>query len=186
METYIALLRGINVSGQNKIRMADLRSCLTELGCRDVQTYIQSGNAIFRHEKMERGAMGKKIEQKILEKYGFHVSAIVMTPSGLESVISGNPYRDNPDKNPDCLYVTFLSAPPGPASIVKLESIESGPEEFSMDGRTIYLFLPHGYGRAKMNNVFLENKLNLRATTRNWKTVNKLAELTNENQAKNT
>lgn len=177
METYIALLRGINISGQKLIKMADLKAHLSELKFTDVQTYIQSGNVIFKYENKTLEYLGNKIEQKILEKYGFEVTTIVKTPSELQSVIEQTPFLKDQKKDPNRIYITFLSEIPSSINIKKLENIDHSPEEFILKEKTIYFYSPNGYGRAKMNNNFFENKLKLKATTRNLKTVNKLLEI---------
>jgi len=180
METYIAILRGINVSGQKSIKMADLKTHLEEMGYHKVETYIQSGNVVFDHETSPPQDLAKDIEEKIFEKYGFQVPTIVKLPSELEHTLGHNPFLQDPRKDPNRMYVTFLSEAPSSISMAKVENIDHSPEEFVLDGANIYLFAPLGYGRAKMNNNFFENKLKVAATTRNWKTVNKLAEMAKE------
>ncbi len=177
MKTYIALLRGINIVGHKKIKMADLKKYIEELKFSDVKTYIQSGNIIFAYENISIKDLEKNINKKILEKYGFEVTTLVITPTELREVIAKNPFSN---KDLTRVYVTFLSEVPSPNDIEKLKNIDYSPEEFRLEGKTIYFFSPHGYGKAKMNNNFFENKLNVKATSRNWKTVNKLLELANE------
>ncbi len=179
MEIYIAILRGINVSGQKKIKMADLKAHLEELNFKNVQTYIQSGNVIFEHEAASPESLENEIEKKIFEKYGFRVPIIIKTPPELEYVLNNNPFLNDPDKASDRLYVTFLADAPSTINIGKLENTDHSPEEYVLDGRNIYFFSPGGYGRAKMNNNFFENKLKVNATTRNWRTINKLVEIAN-------
>ena len=180
METYIAILRGINVSGQKKIKMADLKAHLKELNFKNVRTYIQSGNVIFEHKETTPESLENEIEKKISEKYGFQVPTIIISPSELEYVLNNNPFLNDPNKASDRLYVTFLSAIPSSINIGKLKNIDHSPEEYILDGKNIYFFSPSSYGKAKMNNNFFENKLKTAATTRNWKTVNKLLEISNE------
>ena len=182
METYIAILRGINVSGQKSIKMADLKAHMEEMGYHKVETYIQSGNVVFDHETSPPQDLAKDIEEKILEKYGFQVPAIVILPYELEHVLSHNPFIQDPNKDPDRMYFTILSEIPLASNLAKLDNVDypPPPEEFVLDGKTIYFFSPLGYGRAKMNNNFFENKLKVFATTRNWKTVNKLVEIAKE------
>jgi uncharacterized protein (DUF1697 family) len=177
METYIAMLRGINVSGQKKIKMADFTKHLQELNFNDVQTYIQSGNAVFKYKKSTPKSLENKIAKKILEEYGFKVSVIVKIPDELTEVLENNPFTK--DKNLNRLYVTFLYDEPTADNIKKLKSFDYRPEEYFLIGKIIYGYSPHEYGKAKMNNNFFENKLKVAATTRNWKTVNKLAEMAN-------
>ena len=169
------MLRGINVSSQKKIKMADFKINLQELNFTDVQTYIQSGNAVFKYKKIASKALENKIAKKIFEEYGFEVSVIVKSPDELKDVIKNNPFIK--DKELNRLYVTFLSDEPTSDNLEKLKGIDYRPEEYVLKGKMIYGYAPHGYGKAKMSNNFFENKLKVAATTRNWKTVNKLAEM---------
>ena len=177
METYIALLRGINVSGQKKIKMTDFKNHLQELNFGDVQTYIQSGNAVFKNKKTTLKVLETRITQKISEEYGFQVSVIVKSREELTDILENNPFLK--DKDTSRLYVTFLSEEPSSVNLEKLKGIDHSPEEYVLKETTIYLYSPHGYGRAKTNNNFFENKLKVAATIRNWKTVNKLVEMSN-------
>jgi uncharacterized protein (DUF1697 family) len=179
MNKYIAILRGINVSGQKKIKMADLKSHLSELNFKNIQTYIQSGNIIFEYESDDIIFLEDAIKSKINEKYGFEVPTIVITQNEIEYVLANNPFINEQGKDPERIYVTFLSDFPSITNIEKLENFNYSPEEYILDGKIIYFFSPHGYGKAKMNNNFFENKLKVEATTRNWKTVNKLFEMMN-------
>ena len=174
METYIALLRGINVSGQKKIKMVELKDHLAELSLENVRTYVQSGNVLFQHERTDPADLAELIKQKILQKYGFEVVVFVKTVDDLVTILDHNPFQD---KDLTRLYMTFLSQEPDPTLLQKLKTIDHHPEEFVLRGKDVYFFSPHGYGKAKMNNNFFENKLKVAATTRNWKTVNKLVEL---------
>jgi uncharacterized protein (DUF1697 family) len=177
METYIAMLRGINVSGQKIIKMADFKNHLQELNFIDVQTYIQSGNAVFKNKKTSPKALEKKITKKILEEYGFEVSVIVKSPNELTEIIKKNPFTKDEDLSRLC--VIFLSDEPTSENLKKLKGIDHSPEEYVLRGKTIYFYSPHGFGKAKMSNNFFENKLKVSATTRNWKTVNRLADMVN-------
>ncbi|MBN4062481.1 MAG: hypothetical protein COA57_06240 [Flavobacteriales bacterium] len=181
METYIAMLRGINVSGQKKIKMADLKAHFEQLNFKNVQTYIQSGNVIFNNKKSAAAMLEKAIEQKILKEYGFRVPVIVKSPNELRYVLANNSFLNDQSKDKSRLYVTFLAEEPAVVHVEKLKSIDHSPEAYILDVQHIYFFSPHGYGRAKMNNNFFENKLKVAATTRNWKTVNKLSEMANGN-----
>ena len=180
MKTYIALLRGINVSGRKKIKMADLRAHLQELHFQNIRTYVQSGNVIF--ESMESSPVGvaAMVEKKIQEKYGFDVVALVKMRQELVQVLENNPFLKDRQEDTSRLYVTFLAEHPSRECLKKLEEINYSPEEFILDGKDIYFFSPLGYGKAKMNNNFFEQKLKVAATTRNWNTINKLVDLAGE------
>ena len=176
MTKFIALLRGINVSGQKQIKMPDLKSLFEESGFQNIETYIQSGNVIFTSKEKLPEKLEQKISLAIKRKFGFDVQIIVLTPEEIEYVLNNNPFLKK-KKDTEKLYVTFLSENPSADNIKKLKDVDYSPEEFIMDGSYIYLFVPNGYGNSKLNNNLFESKLKVFGTTRNWKTVNKLFEL---------
>jgi len=179
MNTYIAMLRGINVSGQKKIKMADLKAYMEDLGFNRVETYIQSGNIIFETPLKNVIEIELIIQQKIANEYGFEVPTLVKTLEEMEYAIAHNPYQSHPDKEIDRTYVTFLGEYPEASKVESWKNLAAKymPEEYILDVKNIYFYSPNSYGKAKMNNNFFENKLKVMATTRNWKTVNKLAEM---------
>jgi uncharacterized protein (DUF1697 family) len=178
MQTFISILRGINVSGQKKILMADLKALYEGLQFKEVTTYIQSGNVIFKSDsKLSDAALAQKIEAAILKKYSFSVPIIVRNISQLENIISANPFLKEKNTDVEKLHVTFLSAVPGEAATDAIKSLNYPPDQFSIAGQEVFLYTPGGYGETKLSNKFFENKLKVTATTRNWKTVNKLLEI---------
>ena len=181
METCISILRGINVSGQKKILMADLRTLYENLHFENVKTYIQSGNVVFKsEEKLEGADTSKKIEEAILKKYGFNVPVIIRSLLEINKVIDSNPFLSEKDINLKKLHVTFLSEIPSKEKLQDLKSVDFSPDEFAIKGKEIYLHIPVSYGETKLSNSFFEKKLKVTATTRNWNTVNKLAEMGSE------
>ena len=180
MKTYIALLRGINVSGQKKIRMADLKAHLEELGHMGIQTYIQSGNIIFKSTGGTPVQLAQKIQQKLHDKYRFDVPTLVLFPQELLRIIHNNPYAMEQGTITDRLYVTFLFNTPRADLSRKLSEQKKHNEHFVHDEKIIFLHYPDGYGKAVMNNNAFEKILQVEATTRNWKTVNKLCEMTKD------
>jgi len=176
MKKFIALLRGINVSGQKKIKMSDLKSLFEEIGFQNVETYIQSGNVIFSSKENSGEKLKSKISSGIKRKFGFDVQIVILAPKEIEYTFKNNPFIKK-KKEIERLYVTFLSNTPSKENIQKLNSIDYSPEEYIIDEKLIYLFLPNGAGNAKLSNNLFENKLKLNATTRNWKTVKTLSEL---------
>ena len=178
MKKYIALLRGINVSGQKKIKMTELKSLFEKMDFQNVGTYIQSGNIIFSSKEISAKSLESKISLGIKKKFGFDVQTIIITPKEINDVLKNNPFIRQ-KKNIERLYVTFLSDQPSKESIQKLNLNDFSPEEYHIVGNQIYLHLPNGAGKAKLNNNFFENKLNIKASTRNWKTVKTLSELAN-------
>ena len=174
MNTYIAILRGINVSGQKKIKMADLKQYVEEAGLEQVRTYIQSGNIVFTSSSNSAEAHKATIENVILKRYAFEVPTLIKTSSQLEYVLKKNPFLKNPANDVDRMYITFLANVPDADRARALEEYDFPPEEYVLDGDIIFGYSPLGYGKARMNNNFFEHKLKVIATTRNWKTVNVL------------
>lgn len=179
MSTYIALLRGINVSGQKLIKMTELKELFEKQGFQNVLTYIQSGNVIFYSKEKSSDKIKKIISNSIKQEFGFDVGVLVITPDIIEYVLKNNPFIKK-KKEVDKLYVTFLSEQPSAANVKKLNSTNYSPEEYIINGKLVYLYVPNGYGKTKLNNNLFENKLKVEATTRNWKTINKLWELSNK------
>lgn len=179
MYKIIALLRGINVGGQKKIKMADLKSLLEETGFKNVSTYIQSGNILFKSSEKHSTMLKSKISSAIKKRYGFEVQVIVISPEYLNKILNNNPFIKQ-KIDTESVYVTFLSDKPSIDNIKKFDAVNYSPEEYFIDQKIIYLYTPRGYGKAKLNNNLFEKKLKVYATTRNWKTVNTLFALTME------
>jgi uncharacterized protein (DUF1697 family) len=174
METYISILRGINVGGNKKILMEDLKNLYIELNFKNIKTYIQSGNVIFDYEKTIPNQLIKKIEDKIYEKFKFQVPVIILSGFELQEIINNNPFLIENNIDVEKLHVTFLSDKP---EIIKMEEIkkyEYKPDRFFCSDKTVYVYCPNGYGNTKLNNTFFESKLKVKATTRNLKTVQEL------------
>ena len=176
--TYISLLRGINVSGQKKIIMKDLKALYESLGFANVVTYIQSGNVIFESDADEQTLI-KKIEETISKKYGFDVPVQVRSAREFKNSIEACPF-DELDlvEEGTRVMVTFLASVPSSEYVAKLMTYVKEPERLVCMGRVVYLHCPNGYGKTKLSNVFIENKLKVKATTRNWKSVCKLWDIT--------
>lgn len=184
MQTIISMLRGINVSGQKKVPMKELKALYEGLGFADVSTYIQSGNVIFRTAEKKTDTLPKKIENAIRDHFGFDVSVIHRTPKELDDVLKKNPYLQEKDLQPEKLYVSFLAGVPLPEHIEKALTYQTQADRFTVIDREVYLYLPDGYGQTKLHNNFMESKLKITATTRNWKTVNELFTLGTAAQTK--
>lgn len=177
MPTFISLLRGINVSGQKLIKMNALKTMYRQLDFQNVETYLQSGNVIFRDEKSDPADLAAAISSKIQEQFGFEVPVIVFSVDDLKSIIEANPFNDDLRMDRQFLHVTFLAADPKNIDFEFIESKKSPGEEIVLIKKAVYLYCPHGYGRTKLTNNFLETKLRVGATTRNWKTVNELLKI---------
>lgn len=178
MQTFIAILRGINVGGHKKVPMRELKEMCDSLGFRNVITYIQSGNVVFRSAKELTGELlSEKISEAILIKFGFEVPVICRTMDEWNEPIENNPFLSLPGINSSFLYVTFLEKVPAENLVAAFTNIDFSPEKFFIRGKDVYLYCPDGYGNAQLNNTFIENRLGVMATTRNWKTVVTLGEL---------
>ena len=177
METYISILRGINVSGQKKIQMTDRKKLYEDLKFKNVTTYIQSGNVIFKATKQKDEAIAKKIEDAISAKYNFHVPVIIRRVEEIKNTLAVNPLLKESNIDIEKLHVTFLEEVPDKTKVEAIKNVEYSPDKFIILSKEIFLYCPNGYGNTKLTNNFFENKLKVRATTRNWKTVNKLLEI---------
>jgi len=176
--TYISILRGINVSGQKKIKMLELKALFESLGFQNVITYIQSGNVIFDVDDNDKTHVKTIIEELIVKRFSFHVPVIMRTKKEFENLIKACPFHPvDSDKDGTKVLVTFLDTQPVKDKLKNLLSHVVLPEKLVHKGNEIYLHCPNGYGKSKLSNTFIENKLKVDATTRNWKSVLKLSEL---------
>lgn len=177
MPVYISMLRGVNVGPHNRMRMDQLRTSFEALGFEQVHTYVQSGNAIFKTTKKSPLALSKRIEERILADFGFAVPVITKTREEVGRTIDANPFLKERGTDLSKLHVTFLSQAPLEAALKKLTAVDAGLDKFRHSGEAIYLHCSNGYSDTKLSNNFIEKTLAVRATTRNWKTVNKLYEM---------
>ena len=175
MKTYIALLRGINVSGHKIVKMEILRKVLGELDFENIKTYIQSGNIIFDSDVKDTGVLENRIAQKIEEHFGFLVPVMVVTRDELKTVVRKNPYPGLEDTTQP--YVAFLSEVPVAEGITILQQVDFGGDTFTAIDKTLYLHYSRSAANTKLSNAAIESKLKVWATSRNWKTVLKLIEL---------
>jgi uncharacterized protein (DUF1697 family) len=178
MVIYISMVRGINVGGK-KVKMSKLKELYLSLNFKDVKTYIQSGNVIFRSKNLDLSYLRDIIEDKIANVFGFNVKVLIRTKIELKNVLEENPLKREDFKH---LYITFLSDVPSKNLITDLNrfievNMKGNSDKFFISKKEIYLFLPDGYGRTKLNNNFFEKKLGVSATTRNLKSVSKLFDI---------
>jgi uncharacterized protein (DUF1697 family) len=175
--TYVALLRGINVGGKNKLPMKDLVELFVDMGCRDVKSYIQSGNIIFDAPLALAKRAPKLVASQIVESFGYSVPIVVRSSQELRAVSRNNPFlKAISDTN--LLHVAFLSEKPKVADVSKLDPNRSLPDQFVVRGREIYLCLPRGVAQSKLTNAYFDSNLATTCTWRNWNTLQKLIELT--------
>ena len=171
MTTYAALLRGVNVGGHRRVPMGELRALLTSLGLADVQTYLQSGNAVFRSEQADADVLAAQIAEAIRDGLGVATTVMVRSAAELVDVVDGNPWPDRAAE-PKLLHVLFLTAAPSsPPDVSRF-----APEEALIRGRVGYLWYALGAGRSKL----VLTLPGIEATARNWTTVTALARMTAE------
>ncbi len=176
MTTIIALLRGVNVTGNHMIKMADLRALCESLGHCNVQTYVQSGNVVFQTSERDHARLGAKIEAAIEKTHGFRPDVVLRTVPEMREVIAKNPFAKREDIEPGKLIITFLATEPTAESRAALSSLKPDPEELRASGREVYVHFPDGMGRSKFVPV-LGRALKGKGTARNWNTVTKLLEM---------
>lgn len=181
MNTYISMLRGINVSGQNMIKMGDLKSLYESLGFLNVRTYLQSGNVVFDSPASDYLELSNTIAAQIKQTLGFTIPVFIRSGDDFGWVLANNPFINDRHEDLTRMYVTFLFQKVDVDKIKNLAAPANVTDEFIFGENEIYLFCPDGYGRTKLNNNFFEKKLNTPATTRNWNTVNALYQMTREN-----
>jgi uncharacterized protein (DUF1697 family) len=172
---WATMLRGINVSGHRKVSMKELVAVCEDLGYQDVESYVQSGNLVFDPGKASAKTVAGELEKAIESAFGYpDVDVLLRTDKELSALVKGNPYLTD-GADPKTLHVTVLKTKP-----TKSLSDDGtwSPDGFTVTGRDVYVVCPNGYGRTKLNNSFFESKLGVRATTRNWRTISTLAELT--------
>lgn len=178
MQNYVALLRGINVSGKNIIKMDQLKACCLGLGWQKVKTYIQSGNVVFQAADLSTTALAEQLEAAIESTFGLQVPVLVKTQQDWERCVADNPYlAADTETNQKQLYLSFLYEFPDSTVVEALLAKDYGGDHFQILGNRVYFYYENGYGRSKLNNSTLEKQLKVAATTRNWRTTLKLLAL---------
>ncbi len=175
MNTYVSLLRGINVGPTKKVKMEDLVALYESLGLKNVWTYLRSGNVLFDSTDTDPKKLSAMLEERISRTVGFPVKVMLRTADELQQVITRNPFLQGVSRDTTKLHVTFLSDEPSARSVNEMSAIKDEVDGFVIMGREAYLSCPNGYGRTRFSNTFFEKKLGVVATTRNWKTVTALA-----------
>lgn len=174
MKTYISILRGINVSGHNLVKMDALRKLYESLGFQSVTTYKQSGNLIFTASGFDNNELEQTVSERIEKDFGIIVPVIVLTIDRLREIVDNNPFLKDSSKDIAFLHATFLASQPLSYNQKDIEDKKQDGEDIVFTDNVVYLYCPNGYGRTKLTNNFLETKLKVSATTRNWKTTNEL------------
>jgi len=175
-KTYVALLRGINVGGKNKLPMSDLAKMFTEAGCTDVRTYIQSGNVVFSVAPKSAKRVPDLVSRRIADRFGYRIPVVLRTADEFRQVATSNPFLKS-HTNVDSLHVGFLADLPAPRDVAALDPNRSPGDSFKVRGREVYLCLPNGMARTKLTNAYFDSKLATTSTFRNWRTLLKLLEM---------
>jgi uncharacterized protein (DUF1697 family) len=189
MASHVALLRGINVGGRNKVPMADLREVVASLGHTEVTTYIQSGNVMFTTADTDTAKLAAALESAVEDRFGIWSSVVVLSRDELARVLAGNPYPDEP--NPKLLHVVFLNAEPPQDLLARIAAAESAVaakgsrDTVQAAGQALFLHTPDGYGTSELAQALFriisapakQKKQGLAATARNWATSTKLLSL---------
>lgn len=176
MPRYVALLRSVNIGGYGRMAMNDLRETFGSLGYDDVVTYIQSGNVLFSAGSRSEDSIVEAIEQRIAHDFGDSPAVLLRSVNELRRIGSKSPFAKK-GADPARHHVTFLDEAPPREALKALQLPPSGKDELVVDGREVYVSTPNGYAGTKYTGTFIERRLGVVSTTRNWNTVSKLCEL---------
>ena len=176
MGIHVALLRGINVGGKHILPMRELVRFFAAAGCRDVATYIQSGNVVFEASATIAKAVPARVAEAVEGEFGFSSPVILRSATALRKILREHPLGD-PNVEPKLLPVGFLDRRPRPAQVQSLEPARFIPDRFEVRGSEIYLYYPNGIARSKLTNAYFDRVLGAVSTVRNWNTATKLLEL---------
>jgi uncharacterized protein (DUF1697 family) len=177
MSAVISMLRGVNVGGRNLIKMDALKTLCVSLKLKDPQTFIQSGNVVFKTEEKDLAKLTKRIQDAIEKTFGFRPGVVLRTAAELRDVIARNPFAKRSGIEPGKLLVNFLAADPSKGAREKALAIKVGPEEMHLMGREAYIYFPNGQGRSKFPWAAIERALGASSTGRNWNSVTKMLEI---------
>lgn len=178
MNTYIALLRGINVGGRNKLPMRELVEVLKTLGLQEIKTYIQSGNVVFQREAQNIAGLTEQISAAINKSHGFSPKILILQLEDFENALASNPFPEG-ENDPKTLHLYFLASAPKNPDLETLELLKRESERFAIIGRVFYLHAPEGVGRSKLA-ARAEKALGVAATARNWRSVGKIFEMASQ------
>ncbi len=178
MAVFISLFRGINVGGNHKVKMDNLKSLYASLGFRDIASYIQSGNLIFTADETDEEKLRQHIERAFEATFVFHSDVFIRTTDDLKSIIENNPFQNQPNKETKWIVVLFLATSPDEETQKVLQEAYTGPEEIFTKGRELYIYYSESIGTSKLTNKLIEKKLKQSGTARNWNTILQLQRLT--------
>lgn len=183
MRTYISFLRAVNMTGHNSIKMTDLASLFNNLGFKDAETFIQSGNVIFSStEDLVISDASVKIEKAILEKFNFTIPVMLRTVSDIKDIFTYNPFLNRDKFDPSKMAVIFLYEEPSEDQQLKVKDIEYPPDQFQIIQKEIFIYCPNGFGKTKLYTNFFEKKMGVTGTARNWKTISTILNIAENKQ----
>ena len=174
---HVALLRGVNVGGANKLAMSDLRKIFEDAGCSRVETIIQSGNVVFAAPAPLLGDLAASVAAEIARRFGVATPVILRSGSEMRAILEGNPFLAA-GADPAALHVMCLANSPSREQVAALSPDRSPPDAFVVRGKDIYLHLPNGVARSKLTNAYFDKALRTIGTARNWRTITRLCEAT--------
>lgn len=178
MAVYVSLFRAINVGGNSKVSMADLKAVHEGLGLTNIKTYLQTGNVVFESEEETAPAkLAASIKHEFEKKFGFGTEVMVRSAADLQKIESKNPFLKDADKATKWVVVLFLTDSPAEKDFQALKEAYKGPEEMVLKGQELYAYYSESIGHSKLTNVLIEKKLKVLGTGRNWNTVSKLIEM---------
>ena len=180
MPVYIALLRGINIGPHKRMKMEKLRASCEALGFAGVKTYIQSGNVIFKAQKLSPAALSKKLRECIVKDFGFSSEVISRSREEMKAIVNSNPFTKEPGIDPSKLHVVFLSQSPSAAALKKLQELTLAPDRVSSADKEIYFYFPNGVSGSSLWKHPLDRVTGVPGTMRNWKTVTTLYQTATE------
>lgn len=180
MQTYIALLRGINIGGHNKLPMKELRELLGNLGLENVKTYIASGNVVFQGREINPAELEEQISAAIQKDHGFEPRILILKAAEIEAAVQANPFPEA-EPEPKSLHLYFLTDIPENPNLEAIEEVKKDNERFELVDKFFYLHAPDGVGRSKLAGR-VERYLGVTTTARNWRTVNKIMEMVRDAQ----
>lgn len=177
MTTWVALLRGVNVGGKNRLPMRDLVEIFGDAGCADPTSYIQSGNVVFRASRATASRVPTVVEEAVADRFGFRAPVLLRLAAELATVARENPFVQG-GADVATLHVAFLADLPSEDRVASLVPDRSPPDEFAFRGGHIYLRCPGGYGRSRLTTQYFDSRLSTTTTVRSWRTVLALLEMT--------
>lgn len=177
MTAYVALLRAVNVAGNNRVAMPRLVAILDALGLAGGRALLQTGNLVFEADGRSTTELEQLLEEETARRLGLYTDYMVRSAAEWQALIAANPFPEEAKDDPSHLLVMFLKDAPSTSSVEALQAAIPGRERVQAEGKQLYIVYPDGIGRSKLTNALIERKLGTRGTGRNWTTVRKLAAL---------